>query len=222
MLVSGKSSRAIALALKLSPRTVETHVAAIYNKYGVSSRVELTRAVLRSTAGHARTPSTNLPQQRSDLVGRETDIATIVDTLGRFRLVTLTGSGGIGKTRTALAVGEVLREPTRDGVWFVELAPLARASLVADAVARALSIRLSPDRPSVATLVAQLTYKSLLVILDNCEHVIGEAATVADELLRDCPMLRILATSREPLRIAGERNYRLTPLRFPSSTEARG
>ncbi|MBD5657808.1 MAG: hypothetical protein IAI50_21920, partial [Candidatus Eremiobacteraeota bacterium] len=132
--------------------------------------------------------------------------------------MTLTGSGGIGKTRTALAVGEALRETPRDGVWLVELAP--RQSGVADAVARAMSVRLTPDGPRLETLVAQLKHKSLLIVFDNCEHVIGEAAAVADGLLQDCPSLRILATSREPLRIAGERTYRLAPLRFPTRDEA--
>jgi predicted ATPase/DNA-binding CsgD family transcriptional regulator len=227
MLVSGKSGPDIALALVLSPRTVETHIAAIYAKYGVSSRVELTRAVLRSDAGadgraNKDASKTNLPQHRSDLVGRETDIAKIVEMLGHSRLITLTGSGGIGKTRTALAIGQALQEATRDGVWFVELARIARAAAVADAVARTLSIRLSPAEPSLETLVAQLKHKSLLVIFDNCEHVIDEAAVVADGLLRDCTSLCILATSREPLRIAGERTFRLTPLRFPTSIEAEG
>jgi predicted ATPase/DNA-binding CsgD family transcriptional regulator len=225
LLVSGKSTREIALALVLSPRTVETHVAAIYNKYGVSSRVGLTRAMLASEAAvegrsYAYASRTNLPPHRSALVGRETDIANVVDSLHRSPLVTITGSGGIGKTRTALAVGEAIREATRDGVWLVELAPIARPSLVADAVGRALSVRGSADVPPLETLVARLKHESLLLVLDNCEHVIGEAAVVADALLRACPSLRILATSREPLRISGEQTYRLTSLRFPTSDEA--
>jgi predicted ATPase/DNA-binding CsgD family transcriptional regulator len=227
MVLSGKSSREIALALVLSPRTVETHIAAIYNKYGVNSRVDLIRAVQRSDAGidgraNAQARKTNLPQQRSDLVGRATDIAKIAGWFDRFPLVTITGSGGIGKTRVALAVGEGLTEASRDGAWFVDLSPIARGSGVTDAVARALNIRLSSDLPILEALIAQLKHKSLLIIFDNCEHVIGEAAVVADGLLQHCPSLRVLATSREPLRIAGERTYRLMPLRFPSSTEAAG
>jgi len=147
-------------------------------------------------------------------VGRETEIADIIDILQDGRLVTVTGAGGIGKTRTALAVGDALLEATQTRVWLVELAPLAQGSFVATAVAQALNVRESPDRP-LQTLLAHLERKSLLLILDNCEHVIAEAAAFADALLRGCPHVRILATSREPLRIAGERTYRLPSLRVP-------
>jgi predicted ATPase len=104
-------------------------------------------------------------------------------------------------------------------VWFVELAPLPQGSSVAPTVAQVLGLQESPNRPLLATLIARLKQKSLLLILDNCEHVIAEAAALADTLLRGCARLQILATSREPLRIAGEHTYRLPSLDFPLQHE---
>jgi predicted ATPase/transcriptional regulator with XRE-family HTH domain len=171
-------------------------------------------------AGDGRRDATNLPLQRTSLIGRETEIVDIVGILQESRLVTVTGAGGVGKTRTALAVGDALLGDTRAGVWLVELAPLAQGSFVGPAVARALNIQETPNRPLLETLLAYLKQKSLLLILDNCEHVIAEAAALADALLRECPQLRVLATSREPLRIAGEHLYRLPSLSVPTPQEA--
>jgi DNA-binding CsgD family transcriptional regulator len=138
MIVSGKSPREIALLLTLSPRTIETHIAAIYNKYGVSSRVELMLAILGPSAqDRASAPlpaadaiQTNLPAGRERLVGRAEDIANVVRLLRANQLVTLSGAGGIGKTQAALAVGAALLGEFRDGVWLVELAALAQGSAV--------------------------------------------------------------------------------------------
>ncbi len=220
MIVAGNSNREIAEALFLSPRTVENHVAAIFNKLGVASRVELVSALLGSGAGTSLVPAsashTNLPVERTNLVGREAEIADIVRSIEENRLVTITGAGGVGKTRTALAVGHALAAGMQGGVWLVELAPLGRGTFVAAAVAQALGMTESPERPLLETLVANLKRKALLLILDNCEHVVAEAATLADALLRGCPQLRILATSRESLRIAGEQTYRLPSLGVPA------
>jgi predicted ATPase/transcriptional regulator with XRE-family HTH domain len=167
-------------------------------------------------------PATNLPSSRTSLVGRETEIADIVGFLPYSRLVTVTGAGGVGKTRTALAVGESLLADMKAGVWFVELAPVAQGSLVPGAIVQVLNLQESPNRPLLETLLAYLKQKSLLLILDNCEHVISEAAALADALLRGCAHLRILATSREPLRIAGEQTYRLPSLHFPTPRNIAG
>jgi predicted ATPase/DNA-binding CsgD family transcriptional regulator len=226
MVARGKSSREIAEALFLSPRTVENHITAIFNKLGIRSRVELTATLLNPNAGASGHPiathvaNTNLPLQRTSLIGRETEIADIVGILQHSRLVTVTGAGGVGKTRTALAVGDALLEGTTAGVWFVDLAPLTQGSYMATAVAQALNVQESPHRPLLETLLAYLKRKQLLLILDNCEHVTAEAAALADALLRDCPHLRILATSRERLRIAGERAYRLPSLLVPRLVDA--
>jgi predicted ATPase/transcriptional regulator with XRE-family HTH domain len=167
-------------------------------------------------------PAGSLPSPRTNLVGREREVSDVVDLLAGNRHVTLTGVGGIGKTRVALAVGAALDQGTRPLVCLAELAPVAHESSVAvvTAVGRALSMQESPNRPQLETLLAHLKQLSLVLILDNCEHVIEEAAALADALLRGCANLRILATSREPLRINGERIYRLSSLGVPASDES--
>jgi predicted ATPase len=136
------------------------------------------------------------------------------------RLVTLTGAGGIGKTRLALAVGEGQLDAAPAGVWLVELATLANQAYVAQAIAQALDVRESAQSSLLNSLLAHLRDKRMLLILDNCEHVIGETAAVADGLLSGCAQLRILATSREPLRIDGELTYRVPSLAVPDAREA--
>jgi predicted ATPase/transcriptional regulator with XRE-family HTH domain len=165
-------------------------------------------------------PVSNLPLARTNLVGREDEIGAIVRMVGQSRLVSIVGAGGIGKTRVAIAAARALRERAQAEVLLVELAALATGSFVAPAVAQVLKLQESPDRPLIESLVGHLKHKSLLLIVDNCEHVIAHAAGLAETLLSRCSGLRILATSREPLRIGGERIYRLPPLPVPSSREA--
>jgi predicted ATPase len=169
-----------------------------------------------------RSARTNLPFERTSLVGREREINDIVRMLRQSRLVTVTGAGGVGKTRAALAAGGTLLDGTKAGVWLAELAPVARGAFVASTVARALRAVESPALPLLETLLEYLKEKSLLLILDNCEHVMAEVTALAGALLRGCPNVRILATSREPLRIDGERTFRLPSLRFPMPQEAGG
>jgi predicted ATPase/DNA-binding CsgD family transcriptional regulator len=224
LVVAGKSTREIAEMLHLSPRTVEHHIEAIFNKFGVRSRVELAVALLGqdlNLRADATAPAkTNLPAQRTRLIGREAEIADIVRLLQSSRLITVTGAGGVGKTRIALAVGDAQLPHARAGVWLADLAPLTQGSPVAGTIARALSMKESPSQPLLETLVAFLKPQSVLLILDNCEHLIAEAAGLADALLRGCPHVRILATSREPLRISGEQTYRLPSLPVPKPQES--
>jgi predicted ATPase/transcriptional regulator with XRE-family HTH domain len=159
----------------------------------------------------------SLPFALTSFVGRKTELGDIARLVRRHRLVTLTGSGGVGKTQTALQVASALRDDSR--IYFIGLAPLTDASLVANAIASSLGVQEVPNRPLLGTLIAYLKNKALLLILDNCEHVIGEAASVAYTLLLNCPNLRILATSREALRAAGERAYRLPSLSVTESVE---
>jgi predicted ATPase/transcriptional regulator with XRE-family HTH domain len=161
-----------------------------------------------------------LPLPRTTLIGRRGEIAELVRILAGSRLVSVTGAGGIGKTRIALAVGDIFGAETGALLYLVELAPVTHGSLVASAVGRALGMQESPDRPPLEALVAHLKQRTLVLILDNCEHLIEEAALLADAVLRGCPRVRILATSREPLRIGGERTYRLPSLRTPPSADA--
>jgi predicted ATPase/class 3 adenylate cyclase/DNA-binding CsgD family transcriptional regulator len=159
---------------------------------------------------------TNLPAQVSRFIGREAELAEVRALLGGSRLVTLTGAGGAGKTRLGLQVAEGLADGTGDGVWFADLAPLGDPDLVAVSVADVLGVRLEPSRPVLDTLVEAVGQRSLLVLLDNCEHVIDACAKLADALLRGCPNLALLATSREPLGIDGERVYRVPSLGTPA------
>lgn len=157
----------------------------------------------------------NLPVQLTNFIGREREIETVKRMLASARLITLTGSGGSGKTRLSLQVaGEVL-EQFRDGVWLVELAPLNEPELVAQTIASVLGVREQAGEPILTTLTNYLRDKRLLLILDNCEHLIGACAKMADHLLRACPQLRILASSREALGIAGEMPHRVPSLSLP-------
>ena len=154
----------------------------------------------------------SLPFALTSFVGRERELDDVSTLVRAHRMVTLTGAGGVGKTQTALHVATAQSDADDRAVTFVGLASIADALLVTTAIANALGVQEVPNHPLLETLVAFLKNKTVLLVLDNCEHVVAEAATVADSLLRGCPNLRILATSREPLRAAGERAYRLPSL----------
>ena len=164
-------------------------------------------------------PPHNLPVQLTSFVGREQDLAAIADLLAGARLLTLTGPGGTGKTRLALHAASTALAAFPDGVWLVELALLAAPALIAQAIASALGLREQPERALTATLSAHLRERRLLLILDNCEHLIDDCAQLAETLLHACPGLQILATSREPLGIGGEMVFRVQPLALPLSSE---
>jgi predicted ATPase/DNA-binding SARP family transcriptional activator/Tfp pilus assembly protein PilF len=160
-------------------------------------------------------PPRRLPVPLTTLVGRESDIEDVVGWLTQGRLVTLLGAGGVGKTRLAIAAAEALAPDFADGVWFVELASLTDPALVVPAVARTLGVKEETGRPLVETLTAALAARSLLLILDNCEHLLDACAPLAETLLSRCPALRLLATSREALGLGGEHRYSTPSLALP-------
>jgi predicted ATPase/DNA-binding XRE family transcriptional regulator len=159
--------------------------------------------------------SSTLPLSLTSFVGRGAELAEIAQLLRVHRLVTVTGAGGIGKTRTALEVGETLFETGIGDVRLVELGTFGNAERVAPAIAHALGLRESPHRTPLEALVTFLERKTLTIVLDNCEHMLAEVRTVTSELLRHCADVRVLATSREPLNMGGERVYLLEPLPAP-------
>ncbi len=176
---------------------------------------------------HGETPN-NLPQQLTSFIGREKEIAEVKRLLapdlsenreftlaGQARLISLIGPGGTGKTRLSLQVANALLESFVDGVWLVELAPLTDPQFIVPTLATPLGLSEQPGRPLQDRLADYLRSRKVLLILDNCEHLIDACATLADGLLRACPDLRILASSREVLGIAGEQAYRVRSLALP-------
>lgn len=172
---------------------------------------------MSSSRPYSPIPLHNLPPHLTRFIGREEEKAEVKRLQATTRLLTLTGPGGSGKTRLALEVATDLYAAPgyADGVWLVELAALSDLTLVPQAVASALGVRETTGQPLTETLVSHLQSKKMLLVLDNCEHLIAACATLADTLLRACPGLRILATSREPLHIPGELTWPVPPLSMP-------
>ena len=157
----------------------------------------------------------NLPAQLTSFIGRQQDIIQVKELVTEHRLVTLTGSGGVGKTRLASKVAEEILESFPNGVWLVELASISNPEQVPQACAQVLGIFEKPDLPPLTRLIQYLEKKQLLLLLDNCEHMISACAFLADALLKACPRLHILATSRETLSLPGEALFRVPTLNFP-------
>ena len=180
----------------------------------------LTASVLDQSGTAAPATPNNLPQQLTSLIGREGDLAEIKARLNSHRLLTLTGSGGVGKTRLAIEAGGALLDNYPDGVWLAELAPLSDAQLVTSIIGDVLGVSLSVPTAAIETLTFALKDKQLLLIIDNCEHVIAEAARVTEALIRNCPRVSILASSRERLAIQGESVIRVPSLPTPDESVA--
>jgi len=157
----------------------------------------------------------NLPTQTTRFIGRQREVAAVRELASAQRLLTLSGTGGAGKTRLALQVAADLVDTFKDGVWLVELGPIADPALVPQAVASALSVREEPGRAPLSALVEFVRSRNLLVLLDSCEHVVQACAELANTLLRAAPDLHILVTSREVLGISGETTWRVPSLSLP-------
>jgi predicted ATPase/DNA-binding SARP family transcriptional activator len=158
----------------------------------------------------------NLPHPASRLIGRDEDIAQLAELLQVNRLVTVVGAGGVGKTRAALRVAETLLLRFPDGVWFAELAPIGDPSRVTESLAAAIGVVESHDRPILDSLLDYLKRRRLLIVIDNCEHVIAEVARAAEMILHRASEARLLVTSRERLHISDEVAYRLPSLSYPA------
>jgi predicted ATPase/DNA-binding SARP family transcriptional activator len=160
---------------------------------------------------------TNLPIPITSFIGRAREMARVKQLLEKARLVTLTGSGGCGKTRLAIQVASDLVVSFRDGVWWVDIAPLLDTSLIPQAIAKAVGVHEIPNAPLSESLVNHFHARNILLVLDNCEHLVDGIVRLAMALLGACPELKILATSREVLGIQGEMFLRVPPLSFPIS-----
>jgi predicted ATPase/DNA-binding winged helix-turn-helix (wHTH) protein len=180
----------------------------------ISFEAQSTEGMTQPTGKPSRLP-TNLPESVSELIGRDAELNEILGLSASHRLVTLTGTGGIGKSRLAVEVARHLLPKFPDGVWVVELAPLSDPALVPMAVATALGLELASGTASPLSVADALHSKPLTLVLDNCEHVLDAAARMADSLLRANAVASVIATSREPLRVEGERIYPVPPLAVP-------
>jgi len=162
------------------------------------------------------TTPNNLLQQLTSFIGRSRELADVERLLQGTRLLTLLGVGGIGKTRLSLQVAADAMDAYPDGTWFVDLAPVTDATLVPQALAQALGVQEQAGAPLMQTLCAHLKSRTVLLVLDNCEHVLGACATLANALLQTAKAVRVLASSREPLHVAGEQTYAVRPLSLPA------
>ncbi|GAF46838.1 protein kinase domain-containing protein [Rhodococcus wratislaviensis] len=175
----------------------------------------------QSSPQHAmRVSKGNIPTELTSFVGRRHELSETKRLLATSRLVTLTGIGGVGKTRLALRVAETIRRAFPDGVWIVELGELQNASLLTEVVAAELNLRGDSARPLHDVLTGFVASRELLLVLDNCEHIVEAVSKFAVKLLRECPRLKILGTSREPLGIGGEAVMRVPPLTAPETDRA--
>src|SRR6266567_184623 len=186
-----------------------------------NTATSLTDAAVARTPAPASMPTLGASVPLSSFIGREWELQELRRLLSATRLLTLTGPGGVGKTRLALEVARNLQssEAFADGVWFAGLAPLADAALLPQTAAAALGVREEPGRAVLETLQESLRARRLLLVLDNCEHLVEACADLADTLLHACPLLTILATSREALNIAGETVWPVPPLSVPGRAD---
>ncbi|MDB5458272.1 MAG: transcriptional regulator [Caulobacteraceae bacterium] len=200
--VSGRGYRFVAELTTSAPDAGAQQADAAFNRVG--------GAVVQATGSK---PHHNLPAATSDLIGREVQLEDVAALVSANRLVTLVGAGGIGKTRLAVELGRRVLEDFADGVWIVELGPLSDPALVLPAIASALGLSDAVTSPN--DLAAALASSRLLLVLDNCEHLIGAAAVIVEALLHGNASMQVMATSREPLRAEAEWVYRVPPLDVP-------
>jgi predicted ATPase/DNA-binding CsgD family transcriptional regulator len=231
LLAKGYSAPEIAGQLTLALSSVKWYVQQVYGKLGVNNKQ---RAILRAgELGLLETPSPavsvnsspkhNLPSQLTSFIGREKEIETVkhlVTSHSGGRLLTLTGAGGSGKTRLALEVAATLRDDFPDGVWFIEFAALTDATLVPQSVLTTLGLSEEAGRSTSAIVSDFLQPKRVLLILDNCEHLIQACAQLVETMLRACPTLHILTTSREALSVPGEALFLVPTLTTPNPAQA--
>jgi len=214
----------IAERLFISVRTVESHVSSLLRKLQVGDRRELAHAAGRVLAldgapSRLRHPVPSLPSPLTSFVGREQEMAALAGALDRHRLVTAVGPGGVGKTRLAVRVAHEVQERYVDGVCFVDLVPVTDPAAVAPAVAAALGVRESQEHTVEEALTGWLATRQMLVVLDNCEHVLDATGILLERLLTACPELTVLATSRSRLLLPFESAYAVPGLSLAAAED---
>ena len=219
------TDRKIANQLLLSINSVKWYTRQVYGKLGVANRQEaVVRArqlgLLSGEQSPTQKSAHKLPRPISSFIGREKEIIQVLKMICEHPLVTLTGAGGVGKTRLALQVAGKAIDAFPDGVWMVDLASLSDPERIPEACLLALGMRQEPFLPAASFLEGYLEEKRLLLLLDNCEHVITACTRLVDALLKGCPHLHILATSREMLDVPGEHLFRVPSLTVPEVRQA--
>src|SRR5262249_19098372 len=222
--LSARGVQDLERGLRRSPHPDTTRRLADALGSGDAERAELLalgRAALSTSRGSAVTggPEISLPLPLTSFVGRTEELSEIQRLLSTMRLLTLTGAGGIGKTRLALEAARRIESEYSDGARLVELAALADPGSVSQAVADLVGVRGEAGRTRPESLVARLRQRQLLLVLDNCEHVVQACAELTEALLRACPGLRTLTTSRQPLQVPGEVVFRVPSLGLPASDD---
>jgi non-specific serine/threonine protein kinase len=195
---------------------------ALYQKIKSGKEKLETDTTMLGKAKRKESLKSNLPVPITSFIGREKEVEEIIQLVGKNRLVTIMGTGGMGKTRLAIQSANKLVGKFRDGVWWIELVGLNDASLVPRVVAKAVDVREPPNQPLIETLAENLASKQILLVMDNCEHLISACAQLADRLLSECKNLKILATSREALDILGETVWHAPSLSLPDMQEGIG
>ena len=176
-------------------------------------------SVLVSRMARPRHRSGNLPAEATTFIGRRRELGEIRKKLTTARVVSLVGPGGVGKTRLAIRAGTELARSFADGAWLVELGEVSDAALVTDAVLAALDLRDQAGATPMEILISSLRERQLLLLIDNCEHLLEAAAQLVSDVLRAAPDVRVITTSREPLQVAGEYVVPVPPLELPQVTE---
>ncbi len=211
LVAAGLSNRQIADRLFIAERTAEYHVEQIRNKLGFRSRVQIAGWFKDQKPSGSDVPG-NLPVQLTSFVGREREMAQVQRLMAENRLVTLAGPPGIGKTRLALQVAARVAAHFRDGCWLVELGAIGEGTQLPPALAAGLKVAERPGETLLETVASAFRQRRALLVLDNCEHLLDATALAAGTLLRACPELSILATTRQSLRAPSEVVYRIPPL----------